>query len=236
MPNRLYKYRHFDDLTLESLVYYMVYFADPSRFNDPLDTRPSLEVDVEDENLAAMLRTLVERRVSDEISAALKAGKVRGRRAAEHIERHSRRQADELLREIDYYATDPDGGDLKIVLGHYLEEELLRRYRNGIFCLAGRATCPLIWSHYGDGHRGICVGYSVPERKAIHEVKYGGSRLIEASKVAAMLEGSGAARHQVDEAVLLRKAPAWRYERSGAWSVPKGFSTLPSSWRKSCSA
>ena len=213
VPSRLYKYRHFDDLALESLVLDMLYFADPSKFNDPLDTRPSLEVDVEEEDLKAILKTLVEQRVSDEMSAGLKAGKVRGARAADHVDRHSRRQADNVLREVDYYATDPESGGLKNLLGHYIEEELLRRYRNGIFCLARRANCPLMWSHYGDQHQGICIGYSVPERTTVHEVKYGGSRLIKASKVAAMLEGSDSAGRQVDEAVLLRKAPLWRYER-----------------------
>ena len=43
VPDRLYKYRHFDDVTLEALVDDTVYFADPTRFNDPLDSRPSLE-------------------------------------------------------------------------------------------------------------------------------------------------------------------------------------------------
>ena len=217
VPERLYKYRHFDDLTLESLVLDMVFFADPSKFNDPLDTRPSLEVDIGEENLARMLRTLVEQRATDEMSAGLKTGEVRGPRAAEHIERHSRRRADEVVRNAEYYATDPDGGGLKNVLSHYIEEELLRRYQNGIFCLAGRATCPLMWSHYGDQHRGICIGYSVPERTTVHEVKYGGSRLIEASKVAAMLEGDESVGREVDDAVLLRKAPPWRYERE--WRV-----------------
>ena len=213
VPKRLYKYRHFDGLALESLVYDMLYFADPSKFNDPLDTRPSLEVDVGEEDLARMLRTLVEQRASDELSAGLKTGKVRGSRAEEHIERQSLKQAKEVMCMAEYYATDPESGGLENVLSHYIEEELRRRYQNGIFCLAGRATCPLMWSHYGDQHRGICIGYSVPERTTVHEVKYGGSRMIEASKVAAMLAGNDCAGRQVDEAVLLRKAPAWRYER-----------------------
>lgn len=213
VPHRLYKYRHFDDLTLEALVDDMVYFADPTRFNDPLDTRPALEVDVGEEGLAGILRILVEQRARDEMSTGLKTGKVRGPRVSDHIERHSRSQAEEILREVEYYATDPDGGDLKSLLGHHIEQELLRRYRNGIFCLAERATCPLMWSHYGDRHRGICIGYSVPDGTIVHEVKYGGSRLIEASEVAAMLKGSEAARRRVDEAVLLRKARPWRYER-----------------------
>jgi hypothetical protein len=98
----------------------------------------------------------------------------------------------------------------------------------GIVSLAARSDCPLMWSHYGDQHKGLCIGYSVPDRAAegLHKVSYGGSRLIAASAVAAMLHGDDAARRHVDEAVLTRKAAAWRYEREwrssgrGAQSSP----------------
>ena len=71
----------------------------------------------------------------------------------------------------------------------------------------------MMWSHYGDQHRGICIGYSVPAMTTVHKVKYGGTRLVEVSKVAAMLDGSDVDRRQVEEAVLLRKAREWEYER-----------------------
>ena len=213
VPTKLYKYRRFDDVTLESIIYDTLYFADPSTFNDPLDSRPSLELDVDEPDLTEILKRLVEQRTKDEMSAALRTAKVRGPRAADHVERQSREQAKELLLEVEYYSTDPDGGDLKTLLGRHIEDELLRRYQNGIFCLAGRATCPLMWSHYGDQHRGICIGYSVPAMTTVHKVKYGGTRLVEVSKVAAMLDGSDVDRRQVEEAVLLRKAREWEYER-----------------------
>ncbi len=213
VPKRLYRYQSFDERTLGSLVHDMLHFADPSKFNDPLDARPSLEVDVEEGELRKILKTLVEQRVRDEVSGALKKAKVLGPRAAEHIERQSRRQADEDLAKVEYYAIDPDAGDLKSLLGHRVENELLRRYPGGIVCLAERANCPVMWSHYGSQHRGICIGYSVPARTTVRQVKYGGSRSIKASTVAAMLAESEVARREVDDAVLLRKASPWRYER-----------------------
>ena len=70
-----------------------------------------------------------------------------------------------------------------------------------------------MWSHYGDQHRGICAGYSVPGPAArnLFPVTYGGSRNVKASDVAAM-DADPAARQRVDEAALLRKAPDWKYE------------------------
>ncbi len=46
-PKRLYKYRDFSHRTLAMVISDNVYYADPSTFNDPLDTRPSLKTDLD---------------------------------------------------------------------------------------------------------------------------------------------------------------------------------------------
>jgi hypothetical protein len=38
--------------------------------------------------------------------------------------------------------------------------------------LGARADCPLMWSHYGDQHNGICIGYSIPDDATVHRVRY----------------------------------------------------------------
>jgi hypothetical protein len=43
-PNRLYKYRTFNDKTVDMLVMDELYFADPSTFNDPLDIHDWFDV------------------------------------------------------------------------------------------------------------------------------------------------------------------------------------------------
>ncbi len=82
-----------------------------------------------------------------------------------------------------------------------------------------------MWSHYGDQHRGICVGYSVPEDAAdeVRRVDYGGDRKVWVSQVAAMLEGNQVARRKVDDAVLLRKAEGWCYEQEWRLIGPRGI-------------
>jgi hypothetical protein len=231
-PRRLYKYREFSSLTLDLLVSDHVYYADPSTFNDPLDTQPSLKVDVAVDELQKILSRFIERRTKEEMSAAAKTIRFSGPKTMDHIERHSRRQAEQLMTEISYNATDPEYDSdnvLPIYLGRHIEVELLRRYEKGIVSLAERATCPLMWSHYGEQHHGVCIGYSVPKRTAsdVHKVRYDGSRLVEASKVAAMLAGDDAARVQVDEAVLLRKAGSWRYEREWRLIGRRGLQNSP---------
>lgn len=232
LPNRIYKYRDLSSRTLDMVVSDHVYFADPSTFNDPLDTRPSLKVDIDDRELERILRHFVEQRVSTEMSAAAKTIKYRGPKTMDHIERQSRRQADRLIEEIEYRATEPDDSSQNhhsVLLGHYIEMELLRQYDKGIASFAERAICPLMWSHYGDQHRGICIGYSVPDKAAsdLWKVRYGGSRLVEASEVAAMIDGDDIARRKVDEAVLMRKAASWGYEREWRLIGRRGTQSSP---------
>jgi hypothetical protein len=210
-----------------------LYFADPSTFNDPLDTRPSLQVDLPVIDLAAILRSLIEARTQLEMKAAAEAMAYRGPKTTEHIKRYGRFQADRLLEELAYLATDPEFADEVAhhvaLLRQRIESELLRRYDMGVVSLAERATCPLMWSHYGDQHKGVCIGYSVPPDKKdkLYKVNYGGSRLITASKVAAMLQGDADARREVDKAVLMRKAGCWRYEREWRFIGSRGIQTSP---------
>lgn len=194
-----------------------LYYSDPADFNDPLDCRPTLEADLTNGELEQVLSRLREQRVLAEMQSAAKSLKYRGPKTIDHIARHSQKEASRLLDEIRYHATDPGyevNNPLGWLLRQYIEEELLRRYDRGIVSFATRATCPLMWSHYGDQHNGVCAVYSVPPAAAtdLKKIRYGGSRLVLASDVAVMNNNS-AARIRVDEAVLLRKAASWRYER-----------------------
>jgi len=232
LPKRLYKYRGFSNLTLGMLVEDTVYFADPSTFNDPLDTKPALDTDIGADALQAILTQMIEARTQAEMSAAAKTIRYRGPKTLDHIARQSRKAAERLLADIRYNATDP-GYEMddpeRFLLGQYVQEELLRRYGKGVFALAERANCPLMWSHYGDQHRGLCLGYSVPEAATgdIQKIRYGGERLVKASDVAAMMAGDADARHRVDEAVLLKKAKPWAYEREWRLIGPRGEQNSP---------
>ncbi|WP_245451374.1 DUF2971 domain-containing protein [Georhizobium profundi] len=217
-PERIYKYRGFSHRVLDMLVMDDLYFADPSSFNDPLDTTPNLEADLPVEDLERVLTRLVVERTRAEMTKAAKSIRYTGPRTIEHIDRHSQARADRLLDEVRYRSCDPYYQDvpdaLQFLLGSEIETEVLKRYDRGIVSFATRATCPLMWSHYGDQHRGICAGYSVPEGTAadLFPVAYGGRRNVKASDVDAM-ETDVLARRRVDEAALFRKAPSWRYEK-----------------------
>jgi len=231
---RLYKYRAFSALTIDCLLSDMVFFADPSTFNDPLDTKPVVTADVLLADLKQIVRTLIERRLSAEMTAAAKTIRYRGPRTIQHIGQLGHKEVERMLAELAYKATDPEQGDdldgnHQWLLEQQLQLELMKQYDRGILSLAERNSCPLMWSHYGDQHHGLCIGYRVPDSgvASLHRVHYGGSRLVEASKVARMLDGDPLARKDVDEAVLLRKAGDWRYEKEWRLIGQRGLADCP---------
>ena len=133
---------------------------------------------------------LTEQRSAAEMRAASDAMRLNGPNTTDLIEKRSRGRADERMAEFEYSAMDPEF-DAEATLRYRIELELLRRYEKGIVSFAERNDCPLMWSHYRDQHRGICLGYSVPERATadVHQVAYDGDRLVRASEVGAMLGG-----------------------------------------------
>jgi len=76
----------------------------------------------------------------------------------------------------------------------------------GVTCFSEVRDSLLMWPHYADNHRGICVGFqfSVKQRKAIKQVRYRQSR---------PLVPLGAPQTHQIEASLLRKSEDWAYER-----------------------
>ncbi|WP_174800717.1 DUF2971 domain-containing protein [Martelella limonii] len=231
-PNKLYKYRAFNDRSLDQAVGDQLFYADPTTFNDPLDTKPNLEADLDEFALAEILNQLLEQRIQAEMDAAAKMIKYKGPKTINHISQQSKRRAqgmvDQVREGIANIDDEFDATPAEIFSG-FIERELLRRYDKGIISMAERYNCPLMWSHYGDQHRGICFGYSIPEdaRRHLYKVTYDGDRTVKASSVQAMLRGSEDARQLVDAAVLSRKAPDWEYEKEWRLVGTRGVQNSP---------
>lgn len=202
-PDRVYKYRAFSHHTLDMLVEDRLYFADPLTFNDPLDTKPKLDPDIANPALERVLELLVVQRVEAELKAAAKTIRYKGPKTLDHITRQSQSAFRRRLEDLRYHATNPEitaADPLQLLLAAEVEAELLRRYDKGIVAFGERADCPLMWSHYGDQHNGVCIGYSIPADASVHRVRYDAEPLVKASLVEAMLDGKAGAQGQVDNA------------------------------------
>lgn len=62
---------------------------------------------------------------------------------------------------------------LRIAFRGY-QSEMDQRY--GVLCFCPTWSDPVVWSHYADRHRGICLGFDVPKRMAL-PISYNAERL-----------------------------------------------------------
>lgn len=80
--------------------------------------------------------------------------------------------------------------------------------KNGLLCFSSKWSNPVMWSHYADKHRGLCLGFNVDE-SSVGRVDYSRKRL------AVDLEKLRSPRGmEADEArrLLFTKYAHWRYE------------------------
>ena len=82
--------------------------------------------------------------------------------------------------------------------------------RYGVVCFSANWRSSLHWSHYGDKHHGLCLGFDLPDEKAVH-VKYRRSRMTVSTE-------------SLDEATVMRllstKSDEWQYEQETRIVVP----------------
>ena len=97
-------------------------------------------------------------------------------------------------------------------------------------CFSSVVDNPLLWSHYGDQHRGLCIGYTLsrnPELR-LHEVLYDGDRMLLTSLIAdSFLNNDPKSQELLDRNVLLKQAPSWSYECEWRLFSNKGVQDLP---------
>lgn len=220
VPQTIYRYRAFSELTLSALCLDQVYFSRADAFNDPLDCNPCFQADSDLNSLTEVLKKLVYNRVSSQVNESLKRARIKGVRADAHVDTVASHEVKKTLAEIAYNATNPDytgsreENEIWLITGS-IENELLQNYARGVCCFSTSYLHPLLWSHYGDSHKGLCIGYTLDRkpRPELHKVVYGGSRLIKTSTVVkAILDDDEKAKQLLDRDVLLRKADCWKYE------------------------
>jgi hypothetical protein len=80
--------------------------------------------------------------------------------------------------------------------------------RFGVLCFSRNWHNPLLWSHYADKHKGICLGLHVPSR-LLTPVTYTTSRLVDAVP---RIAKSGFSDEAAMKALLSIKFRDWKYE------------------------
>lgn len=148
LPLRLYKYESFTAQALENLKNHSVYFASPSRFNDPYDcaVSPSVKEPTDAEVERIRRYYLAKTDLPDKVRAEFKRLDVPGLRVL-------------LLRK---------GQD---VLDDAVKDFLSRR---GVTCFSERNDSLLMWGHYGGRFKGFCLEFRLehPPLTKARRVRY----------------------------------------------------------------
>ena len=78
----------------------------------------------------------------------------------------------------------------------------------GVLCFSRRYSNPVMWSHYAEKHKGLCIGFDVPAPRCV-DVSYSGRRLVkETEEVFEKGQGSS----ETLAKFLSTKYASWKYE------------------------
>jgi hypothetical protein len=215
MPNKLYKYRPFNVWTLRCLTEAEIHYPEPTSFNDPMDCRPTIDVNVDRDKLERLYYRLLLRRMTKD-KAAGEVG---------HLRYMSSEHGD--------YKTDPKVEDYLIrMLAREIRDEVDDELgKAGVLSLSATWSSVLMWSHYGDQHRGICIEYDTTEQNhpRLAAVNYRAPRAIKASDLIRWKAlNDEDARVRVMQTYFYAKSKEWKYEKewrdlrdkSGSHGVP----------------
>ena len=90
--------------------------------------------------------------------------------------------------------------------------EMAKRF--GVICFSLSWSNPVIWAHYADMHRGICLGFDVP-KQVVKPIRYLSKRKSMPDISRLPLKQ----KLQVTQRLLFTKFSHWRYEDEGRASV-----------------
>lgn len=183
---RLYKYRSLTsknrEWTYRIFTHNELKFSAPSEFNDPFEARPQVILSGSTPQLKKFIQQTVKR-----ISS--------GKTPAERL--MSRQQ---LARLIARYPREAFRNTLWDILEDY-----------GVLSLSEDALHPLLWSHYADSHKGICVEFDATQYffQFAHKVDYKDDYPV--------VDPMCHTPDEVNRIAILTKASFWGYEKE--WRV-----------------
>ena len=180
----LYKFHHINQYFFDILNNSELWFSKPDDFNDPFDMQIQLEICMSKEDKDQAINSIVEKLHTPDF-------------------RFDKKVVAEALKQRSYGINQDDN----------VRQLLLNEFKNlGVCCFSKDYDNILLWSHYTNGHKGICLGFdfSVPYDYLLHplEVVYSKDLPLVKEKNE-ILKG------------LLTKSPDWQYENEFRIVVPE---------------
>jgi hypothetical protein len=199
VPGKLYKYRKFDAKTLRLITDHELHYANPRLFNDPLDCAFEVNIDIGLKELVALLRGIY------------------GPDRKEEFQQEMGHNLYLVSEEGDWKTDKRARAYLERRLAWSIESQVRHEFDSrGVLSFSATWKSVLMWSHYADEHRGICLEFDTSELQHEHlsPVNYGGERSVLASDLLAWkLLGDLEAEKRAFNKHFYSKAPEWRYEK-----------------------
>jgi hypothetical protein len=82
---------------------------------------------------------------------------------------------------------------------------------SGMLCFSSKWSNPIQWSHYADSHKGLCLGFDVPNELLV-PVQYRPKRLRPDPQAIKEMAAEGPAAHAMMLKLVTTKFSHWRYE------------------------
>ena len=190
--NILFRYRSLRDAaakyTKRIICGNELFFANPLTFNDPFDCRPVFAIKAANSSIKSYYASVLKRQ-------------------APHLNRVARRtEAKRVAVDKDRNLTNP-----KNLAEFRASYDKTITSRIGMLCLSELADDPLMWSHYSDAHRGVCLAFDWrdPFFAKAQPVQYQVSR--------PTINPVFHSNDEMLEHALLTKSSQWNYERE--WRI-----------------
>ena len=193
VPSKLYKYQPFDQYSLINLIKRQFYFSKPESFNDPYDCDPPFEISTahRTKKNKEALYTRIKGWVHDKSSFDVT---------------YSKNGKPNGRFERDYIdSTKP------------IREQISAKI--GVTCFSERVDDILLWSHYGDKHKGFCLEFDTQvsimdgqQKTDLYKVKYSNSRSYRRISILDILN-----KPNILEVLLTTKSYQWGYEKE--WRI-----------------
>ncbi len=198
----VYKYRNFSNNHLQAIRDNLLWFSVSDTFNDPFDSCERLFA--ENTKVASIIGFLEQTIPEFELDALKASLDGSGETLASQI--FAKRQT--------ILATEEIQTGFSLIFA-----QMMRSY---IFCTSIKPTNPLMWAHYGDFHKGICVGY---RKDLIDKLEVRKSSPVEYSKeqpdIMKILTIEADKQFTEVDNLICTKSNVWKYEEEYRFILDK---------------
>jgi hypothetical protein len=195
LPKTLYKYQAITLETLENQKTRSIWFSSPSAFNDPFDC--ALQVISPDLSQMDTERALAWARL--------------------HVPAQYQAQIADQLQPSEEFRQA-----ITISVQQFFEKQRaveLEKY--GISCFSAKNDDLLMWGHYANGHRGICLEFDTNKEPFMNARPVTYSNTVPLFSPIDILDGNV---DNIVEALILTKNSCWSYESE--WRIPLNSSRV----------